>query len=542
MSTDSGVPPRASRIGDDQPHITTGGAMARRRTRRLAVLSLLACVLLVLLYVAYYYSQNHALPVPRIVQSDQTVDPPQYLYSFSGVGSFAMTKPTGIGVIGDRVYVTDLGARNVRAYDRSGNHLFDFGAIPGGAGRQLDSPVHIAIGPDSTVWVTDRSRRGVFVFDRDGNYQSTLLPNGDAKFIWSPLAIAFAPDGDVFVSDVGDSSRHQVLRMKPDGTIQSRWGKKVTDSATVAAPGAFQFPNGLAVAATTTSTVVYVADADNHRVQVFRPDGTFVKIISTSGTPRGLAVDARGQLWVVDPLAHQVDAYSADGVPLTSFGSYGRSPGQFSFPNDVVIDAAGRILVTDRDNNQVQVWGYPVAEIPGITRISARSTLNLLPWLALLAVLVSALVLVRTRRPRSFVVTRDFVDGMIEADLVPRMSGRRIRFVVTEAEHEQYVDLVRGGIDLGALVRAEPHSAADADVIRGRFAVEPALAATLALARRHRVLCTDDLTTARLAVALGIDVYDRGSWLDRWADDPSQSGDDRATRRAKRTSGRGGRR
>lgn len=537
MPADTGLPIDASGRSAHPP-IDTGGAMARRRAVRLSVLGVLAVLLVVMLYVAFYYSQNHTLPIPRVVRSDQALEPPQYMFSFSGVGSFAMTKPTGIGVIGDRVYVTDLGVRNVRVYDRSGNHLFDFGPITGGARTRLDSPVHIAIGPDQTVWVTDRSLRGVFVFDRDGHYQSTFIPNGDPKFQWSPLAIAFGPDGDVYVTDVGDSARHQVLRLTQDGTLKVRWGKKVTDAVSAAAPGAFQFPNGLAVATTATGTLVYVADADNHRVQVFDANGTLERIISTSGTPRGLAVDAKDRLWVVDPLAHQVDLYSPDGVPLTAFGGSGVSPGQFSFPNDVVVDAAGRILVTDRDNNQVQVWGFPVAEIPGVTRISAQSTWNMLPWLGLALVLLGVLIAVRLLQPRRLVVTRDFIDGMAEDDLIPRMVDRRLRFVVTEADHGQYDDMTRGGIDLGALLHAEPHSGTEAELIRTRFALDAPSAATLALARRIRVLCTEDLGLARLAVALGIDVYDRVAWLERFAADPSAPGDGRAVRRARRVSGR----
>jgi sugar lactone lactonase YvrE len=497
--------------------ISTGGSVARTRARRLALLALLAVVLVVLSYVAYYYSQNFALPVPRVVSDAQGIDPPQYMYSFSGTGVTSMTKPTGIGLSGDRVYVTDLGSRTVRAYTRSGDYLFDFAAIRDGARTRLDSPVHIAVAPDSTVWVTDRGLRAVYVFDRDGKYLRRFVPNGDKAFRWSPLAIAFSADGDVYISDVGDSSRHRVLRFGAGDKLKAKWGKTSPGSDGSDPPGAFHFPNGLAVSGTGSAGLVYVADGDNHRVQVFRTDGTFVQVIATSGTPRGLAVDAQRRLWVVDALAHRLDLYSSAGVPVTSFGGNGPSPGQFSFPNDVAIDADGRIFVTDRDNNQVQVWGFAVGAIPGITRITPETTRALLPWLALPVGLLALLLVVRALRPRRFVVTKDFVSGMVEAGMLPEMIGRRWRWLVSEADWSGYDGNAVGGIDLGGLLHGEPHSPTDAAIIRERFGTDDQTAAVLALARRSRVLCTEDLGLARLAVALDIDVYDRDAWIERYS-------------------------
>jgi hypothetical protein len=220
---------------------------------------------------------------------------------------------------------------------------------------------------------------------------------------------------------------------------------------------------------------------------------------------------------VVDALAHQLDLYSSVGASLTSFGGNGVSPGQFSFPNDVAIDSDGRIFVTDRDNNQVQVWGFTVAAIPGVVRITPDSTRALLPWLALPLVLVTLLILVRALRPRRFVATRDFISGMAEAGNLPEMIGRRWRWIVAEADWPTYEGASSGGIQLASFLHPEPHSATDAEVIRERFGTDDRTAAVLALARRIRVLCTEDLQLARLAVALEVDVYDRAAWLERYS-------------------------
>jgi DNA-binding beta-propeller fold protein YncE len=497
---------------DPEPRrITTSGSMARARRRRLAVLAALAVLLAALSYAAYYYSQNRRLPVPQIVSATTAkLEPPQFLFSFAGTAAKAMTKPTGIAVIGSRVYVTDYVWRTVRAYTRDGNYLFDFGAIKDGANTRLDSPVHMAVSPGGEIWVTDRSLKGVYIFDGDGNFVRKFVPSKDKKFSWSPLAIAFGPDGKVFITDVGDSEKHRVLVFSATGAFLKEWGSTQAVTSADEAPGSFLFPNGIAVGGTGADTLVYVADANNRRVQVFKPDGTFVQVINTSGTPRGLALDAKGRLYVVDALSHRVDIYTSKGALLTTFGENGSAPGQFNFPNDVVIDAGGRILITDRENNQVQVWGFPVAEIPGVTRVAAGTA-----WLYLLP--LPLLLLPLLFRRRRFVVTRDFVDGMVDADLVGTMAKGRWRWVMTEADAAAYQGRVVGDVNLGEMLNGEPFSDTEAGLIKQRFALATHYAGQLAMAKHYHVLCTDDVELARFAAALGIDVYDRVSWLQRFA-------------------------
>ncbi len=496
--------------GAQDAPMTTGGAMARARRRRLIILIALAVLLAVLGYTAYYYTQNRRLPIPTVVAGGQKLTPPQFLYAFSGTDAQAMTRPTGIAVIGDRVYVTDFALRSLRAYTRAGVFLFDFGPIEDGKNTHLDSPVHMAVSKAGEIWVTDRSLKGVYIFDADGNYLRKFVPNGDPEFDWSPLAIAFGADGNVFISDVGNSDNHRILAFALDGLLLAEWGHTEQIASVGDSPGNFLFPNGIAVKGSGANTLVFVADGNNRRVQVFKSDGTFVRIINSSGTPRGLALDAEGRLYVVDALSHRVDVYTEAGALLATFGENGAGPGQFNFPNDIVTDSAGRILITDRDNNQVQVWGYSVAEIPGVTTVEPG-----LWWLYLLP--LPLLLLPFLLRRRRFVATPDFVDGMIVAELVTAMTKGRWRWVMTEADAALYEGRVAEGVDLGQLLHGEPYSDTEAGIIRDRFGIPTQRAGLLAMGQHYHVLCTEDVELARYAAALGVDVYDRSSWLARFA-------------------------
>jgi len=508
----SGVSTQVPNVLPESGAITTNGAMARARARRIAVLVALSVLLAALLYVAYYYSQNRHTPSLSFTATAAAVEPLQYLYSFAGTGAQAMTRPTGVALIGNRCYVTDYAYHTVRAYTVDGAYLFTFGAIQDGTATSLSSPVHLAIGPDNTVWVTDRALKGLYVFDQDGTFIRKFLPNGDASFQWSPLALAFGPNGDLYVTDVGNSLKHQILVFGSDGKLKAHWGStkqvvNVTDS-----PGDFYFPNGIAVKGTGVDARVFVADADNRRVQVFRPDGSFVQIFNTTGTPRGLALDSQGRLFVVDALAHRVDMYNDKGDMVATFGDNGTGPGQFNFPNDIAFDARGRAFIADRDNNQIQVWGPIVGQIPGVTRITPGTA-----WVpfALILLIGAPLVWLATR-PRRFLVTPDFVDGMVVADLVPLMVRKRWRWVMSEGAAGAYEGSVVDGVALGDLLHDEPYSEPDAQAIRGRLGTALGTARLLAMAKRCRVLCTEDIDLARYAVALGVDVYDRTAWIEHF--------------------------
>jgi hypothetical protein len=106
---------------------------------------------------------------------------------------------------------------------------------------------------------------------------------------------------------------------------------------------------------------------------------------------------------------------------------------------------------------------------------------------------------------------------MIAADLVGAMAQGRWRWVMTERDAATYEGRVVDGVDLGELLHGEPHSDADAGQIKERFAVAIERAGVLAMAKHYRVLCTEDIELARIAAALGTDVYDRASWLQQFA-------------------------
>jgi ABC-type Fe3+ transport system permease subunit len=122
--------------------------------------------------------------------------------------------------------------------------------------------------------------------------------------------------------------------------------------------GQFNGPRVLAVDPTSGDT--YVIDKDA-RVQRFGPDGEQLREWRmpqwNRGKPVGASVAPDGSLVVADTHEHRVVAFSPDGEIRWTLGSYGREPGQFVYPTDVVFAPDGRIFVGEYGgNDRIQVF------------------------------------------------------------------------------------------------------------------------------------------------------------------------------------------
>jgi DNA-binding beta-propeller fold protein YncE len=166
----------------------------------------------------------------------------------------------------------------------------------------------------------------------------------------------------VFDADTGKYKRHWgAYGNKPDDVDLGRYDPK--------APPAKQFRNPVHCADLSVDRLLYVCDRVNDRIQVFKPDGTFVKEAFYNKATLG-----SGSTWDVafsrDP--QQRYMYVADGENakvhvvlretldlLTSFGEGGRQPGEFYGVHSLATDSKGNLYTTETYRGQrVQKFTY----------------------------------------------------------------------------------------------------------------------------------------------------------------------------------------
>ncbi len=488
-------------VTTEQGRRATRDLTPRERRRRYVLLAILILLLALLAYASYYFYQNRRLPAVKIAAPREAVQPPRFLYAFSGTGDNELVRPVGVGVAEDgRVYVVDFGKRRISVFTNSGRYLFSFAKIDSGV---LRNPIHLWV-RDGEVWVTDRRLREIFVFDLEGKFKRRFEPK-DEKLEWTPLSLAISDQGELRVTDVGSTDKHRVHYFSAEGSRTITFGRTYQAMSLDDTPGGFYFPNGLALA---DDGRVYVSDGDNRRIQVYDSKGEFKQFIDTSGVPRGVAIDDAERLYAVDAIAHTIDIYTLEGERLTQFGGQGFGPGQFNYPNDITTDSRGRIYITDRDNNQVQVWGWPIAEPPAVTPPT-----SLAGWLACLAPLLLLPLLLLLRKVR-IVVTPDFVDALVRTERVKAVSERRrLRLVAPEEDRELYENRTAEDVSLTDLITFEPHSESDAQAVREKLGIEFEDAVYLSMAMRARALATEQVMLRRNAVLAEVRVLDLKDFL-----------------------------
>ena len=71
---------------------------------------------------------------------------------------------------------------------------------------------------------------------------------------------------------------------------------------------------------------------------------------------RGVAVDDQGYIFVGDSGNNRIQIFHPDGSFLRAFGCWGAGPAEFKGLEGVAVMSDGKILVCDRENHRVQVF------------------------------------------------------------------------------------------------------------------------------------------------------------------------------------------
>ncbi len=236
---------------------------------------------------------------------------------------------------------------------------------------------------------------------------SSIASGGSATLRWSSTNAASA-EIDQNIGAVATSGSRTVSPTATTTyriTVTSADGRTATDSATVtvtappptpagrgiittvAGPGDFGDGGPAAAAllrgprsvALDEAGNLYIADLGNHRIRRVDAAGTIATVAGTgeqgySGDggpatqaqldfPEGVALDEAGNLYIADTWNHRIRKVDAAGVITTVAGDgtfgYGGDGGpatqaQLSQPDDVALDEAGNLYITDHGNNRIR--------------------------------------------------------------------------------------------------------------------------------------------------------------------------------------------
>ena len=259
-----------------------------------------------------------------------------------------------IGAVGtdrhDNVYVFNRGEHPMIVFDRDGNFLRSWG-------EGVFSRAHgIFMAPDDTVWLTDDGDHSVRQCTLDGRILLTLgTPGQPAPFMSGQpfhrcTHTAMSPQGDIYVSDgYGNACVH---KYDPRGRHLLSWGTPG------AGPGEFNLVHNVVC---DDDGWVYVADRENHRIQVFDGNGKYETQWNSLHRPCALFMTRGkcplcyvGELGPGMPinrlypnLGARISILDHTGKRLAWIGADrpGVGAGEFSAPHGIAVDSHGDIYV-----------------------------------------------------------------------------------------------------------------------------------------------------------------------------------------------------
>ena len=252
-----------------------------------------------------------------------------------------MQKPRAIAIDAhDQLYLVDMTAR-IQVYDADGKYL-----------RGWRTPVSVNGRPTGLIDRQERPRAGArhALLPRAGVRARRHAGGGrhagrrrtgrePGEFGWV-TDVAEDSAGNIYVSEYGDNDRIQ--KFSPDGEFLLQWG------GTGEELGQFRRPQSMAV---DDQDRIWVADACNHRIQVFDARG---QAASTTGarrapapgsctTPTASCCDGEGHVYVCEYGNDRVQKFTPDGKSLGTWGTHGREPGQLHNPWAIAFDSQGRL-------------------------------------------------------------------------------------------------------------------------------------------------------------------------------------------------------
>ena len=260
----------------------------------------------------------------------------------------------------------------------------------------LQRPVSGTVDESGRIYVTDASRQGVFVFDEQaGKVDVWDRAQGAQNFV-SPVGVALGANGEILVADaelamvvrlahdgtpagvfgkgqlrrptglardartgriyVADTQAHAVKVFDDQGSVLQTIGQRGEDE------GEFNFPTYLSLA----KGELFVTDSINARIQVFAADsGKYLRTIGARGLyvgnlvrPKGVAVDAERNVYVIESYYDNMLVYDSEGRFLMPLGGTGSATGRFFLPAGVWTDDRNRVFVADMFNGRVVVFSF----------------------------------------------------------------------------------------------------------------------------------------------------------------------------------------
>jgi DNA-binding beta-propeller fold protein YncE len=259
----------------------------------------------------------------------------------------------------DQIWVFTRTQPFVQIYAADGKLIRAWGTDP------LTNAHHIKIDQDGNVWLADIGLHVVRKFSPGGEILLTIGTAGqkgtDKAHLNAPTDMAITATGEVFVADGYGNNR--VVHFDAKGKYVKEWGQLGVG------PNDFSLPHAIGI---DSKGVLYIADRNNQRVQVYNQAGKLLDSWQNVIVPWGITITAKDEIWVAgcSPMPWLSDP-KYPGAPLScppkdqlvmKFNTQGKvlqlttfpkgadekeQPGDVNWLHTAAVDSAGNLYLGD---------------------------------------------------------------------------------------------------------------------------------------------------------------------------------------------------
>jgi DNA-binding beta-propeller fold protein YncE len=259
-----------------------------------------------------------------------------------------------------------------------------------GSAARFSFPSGLAIDSAGVMYLADTGNHTIRRIATDGTVTTvaglagtsgSTDGTGSAARFNLPRSVAVDGAGTLYVAD---GANHAIRKITAGGVVTTLAGTLGTSGYVDGTGAAARFNNPFAVAVDNAGTTIYVADSSNNSIRQVTSAGVVTTLAGNGpasggwldgtgtaaqfATPRGIALDGTGNLFVVDGGSNVIRKIAPGAVVTTVAGSpfkIGAEDGlvevrvRFNFPTAIAVDSNGCVYVADTRNNTIRTSAPP---------------------------------------------------------------------------------------------------------------------------------------------------------------------------------------
>ncbi|XP_014480082.1 PREDICTED: brain tumor protein-like [Dinoponera quadriceps] len=208
----------------------------------------------------------------------------------------------------------------------------EFGVMEG----QFTEPSGVAVNAQNDIIVADTNNHRIQIFDKEGRFKFQFGECGkrDGQLLYPNRVAVVKTSGDIIVTE--RSPTHQIQIYNQYGQFVRKFGANI-----------LQHPRGVTV---DSKGRIVVVECKVMRVIIFDQSGNVLQKFGCSKHlefPNGVVVNDKQEIFISDNRAHCVKVFNYDGAYLRQIGGEGVT----NYPIGVGINGVGEILIADNHNN-----------------------------------------------------------------------------------------------------------------------------------------------------------------------------------------------